>query len=77
MTFTPSGTEKKLMNKTATVRAPRRARPTVRLLQHRLDKLQQRVEDLEDLRELEQDIAENAGKPLVPWEKAKKDLGLD
>jgi hypothetical protein len=65
------------MSKTATVRAARRAQPTVRVLQQRLDKLQQRVEDLEDLRELEQAIAKNAGKPLVPWDKAKKDLGLD
>jgi hypothetical protein len=47
------------------------------VLQQRLDKLRQRVEDLEDLRELEQAIAKNAGKPLVPWDKAKKDLGLD
>ena len=77
LTFTPSGTEKKPMSKIATVRVLRRARPTVRLLQHRLDQLQQRVEDLEDLRNLELAIAENAGRPLVPWEKAKKDLGLD
>ena len=66
------------MNKAATIHhAPRRAQPTVRQLQLRLDRLQQRVEDLEDLRELEKSIAQNAGKPLVPWEKAKKELGLD
>ena len=65
------------MSKTATVRPTRRARPTMRVLVHRLDQLQQRVEDLEDLRELEQAIVENGTKPLEPWAKAKKDLGLD
>jgi hypothetical protein len=36
--------------------------------------LQERVEDLEDLRDLEQAIAENAGKPLLPWEEVKAEL---
>lgn len=40
-------------------------------------RLQERVEDLEDLRDLEEAIAENAGKPLIPWEKAKAELDLD
>ena len=48
----------------------------MRLLQRRLDQLQERLEDLEDLRELELAIAENGRTPLVPWEKAKKELGL-
>lgn len=39
-------------------------------------RLEERIEDLEDLRDLEQAIAENGGKPLIPWEKAKGDLGL-
>ena len=39
--------------------------------------LRERVEDLEDLHDLEQAIVENAGKPLIPWEEAKKDLDLD
>ena len=39
-------------------------------------RLQQRVEDLEDLRDLEAAIAENKGKPLIPWEQAKADLDL-
>ena len=39
--------------------------------------LEKRVEDLEDLRDVEQAIAENAGKPLIPWEVAKKDLDLE
>ena len=37
-------------------------------------RLQQRVEDLEDLRDLEAAIAENDGKPLIPWEQAKAEL---
>lgn len=40
-------------------------------------RLQQRVEDLEDLRDLEAAIAENDGKPLIPWEQAKADLQVD
>jgi len=39
--------------------------------------LQERVEDLEDLRDLEEAIAENDGKPLHPWEKVKAELDLD
>ena len=34
-------------------------------------RLQERVEDLEDLRDLKEAIAENAGKPLIPWEQVK------
>jgi len=34
------------------------------------------IEDLEDLRELNQAIETNGNKPLVPWAKAKKELGL-
>ena len=37
-------------------------------------RLQERVEDLEDLRDLEAAIAENAGKPLIPWEQVKPEL---
>lgn len=66
------------MIKTATLHTRRRrpARPTMRLLQRRLDQLQERLEDLEDLRELELAIAENGRTPLVSWEKTKKELGL-
>ena len=39
--------------------------------------LQERVENLEDLRDLGAAIAENAGKPLIPWEQAKAELELD
>jgi hypothetical protein len=40
-------------------------------------RLEQRVEDLEDLRDLEQAIAENGNAPLIPWEDAKRDLDLN
>lgn len=40
-------------------------------------RLQQRVEDLEDLHDLEAAVAENDGKPLIPWEQAKADLEID
>jgi hypothetical protein len=40
-------------------------------------RLQERVEDLEDLRDLEEAIAENADKPLIPWEQVKLELELD
>ncbi len=40
-------------------------------------RLEQRVEDLEDLRDLEQAIADNGNAPLIPWEDAKRDLDLD
>jgi len=40
-------------------------------------RLQERVEDLEDLRDLEEAIAENGGKPLIPWEQIKAEIGLE
>jgi len=45
-------------------------------LHRELQELRRRLEDLEDLRELNQAIERNGPKPLVPWAKAKKDLGL-
>ena len=39
--------------------------------------LRERVEDLEDLRDLEEAITENAGKPLIPWDRVKAELDLD
>ena len=45
-------------------------------LRRELVELRQRVEDLEDLRELNQAIERNGNKPLVRWAKAKKEFGL-
>jgi predicted phage tail protein len=41
-----------------------------------LRELQETLEDLEDRLDLAKAIAENAGKPLIPWEIAAKDLGI-
>ncbi|MEO8427636.1 MAG: hypothetical protein ABI651_11050 [Verrucomicrobiota bacterium] len=46
-------------------------------LQRQLTQLRQRVEALGDLRELNAAIERNQGKHLIPWETAKKELGLD
>jgi hypothetical protein len=46
----------------------------IETLNQAVARLQQRVEDLEDLRDLESAIAENADKPLIPWEQAKTEL---
>ncbi len=58
--------------------AKRKTNPqfTLGTLHRELVELRQRVEDLEDLRELNQAIERNCNKRLVPWAKAKKELGL-
>jgi len=50
---------------------------TTEFLYEELVRLRERVEDLEDLRELNAAIARNKGKKLVPWAAAKKELGLE
>ncbi|MCX6903762.1 MAG: hypothetical protein NTW03_09855 [Verrucomicrobia bacterium] len=57
-------------------RLPAQPKLTLRALQEGLAALNRRVEDLEDLRELNQAIERQTAKPLVPWAKAKKELGL-
>jgi hypothetical protein len=62
------------------IRPPRksdRPRTTLSGLQAELAALRERVEDLEDLRELNEAIERNAGKKAIPWEKARKELGLE
>ena len=49
----------------------------IKSLSQTVTRLQSRVEDLEDLRDLEEAIVENAGKPLLPWEQVKAELDLD
>jgi hypothetical protein len=51
-------------------------RVTLRRLSAQLIRLRKRVEDLEDLRDLNEAIARNNGKPGTPWEQARKELGL-
>ena len=51
-------------------------RLTLRRLSVKFERLSRRVEDLEDLRDLNEAIARNAGKPGTPWSEVKKELGL-
>lgn len=60
----------------ATRRRPVR-RPTLRSLSQQMARLRSRVEELEDLRDFNAAVARNQGRPGVPWDKAKADLGLD
>ncbi len=50
--------------------------PTVQQLAAELARLRQRIEDLEDVRELDAAISHNADKPLIPWDEARADRGL-
>ncbi len=52
-------------------------KPTLKALAAEMRRLQERLEDVEDLIELRSAIERNAGKPGVPWEKVKEDLDLD
>jgi len=62
--------ERKLMTEAAILEK-------IETLNEAVARLQERVEDLEDLRDLEEAIAENAGKPLIPWDEVKAELGLE
>ena len=42
-----------------------------------VDRLRKRVENFEDLRDLNNAVERNGGKPLVPFAKVRKDLGLE
>lgn len=53
-----------------------KAKPSLKRVSAEVAKLRARVEDLEDLRDLNAAIVRNAGKPGTPWAKAKKELGL-
>ena len=53
------------------VRRATRARVTLRALHAEMQRLRERVEDLEDLRELNAAIECNKGKKLIPWAQAK------
>ncbi len=51
-------------------------KPTLRSLSRELTGLRVRVEELEDLRDLNAAIVRNRGKAGVAWSKAKAGLGL-
>lgn len=50
--------------------------PTVQQLAAELARLLERIEDLEDARELDAAISRNGEKPLIPWDEAKADLSF-
>lgn len=52
-------------------------KPTLESLAVEVRRLQERLEDLEDLMELRAAVERNAGKPAIPWEKVKAELELD
>jgi cell division protein FtsB len=49
---------------------------TVQQLAAEVTRLRERVEDLEDARELDAAIGRNDEKPLIPWDQAKNELNL-
>jgi hypothetical protein len=51
--------------------------PAIEQLAAEIASLRDRVEDLEDARELEVAIQRNGEKPLIPWDQVKKDLGFE
>lgn len=61
---------------TATKRTLRPKPATLRHLCQEMARLRRRVEDLEDLRDLSAAVTRNAGKPGIPWAKAKATLSL-
>jgi hypothetical protein len=50
--------------------------PTISEISAELARLRDRVENLEDARELDAAIRRNGDKPLIPWEQVKEDIGL-
>jgi hypothetical protein len=60
-----------------TLQAAKPKKRTVQQLATELDGLRERVEDLEDLRDLREAVKRNGDKPLIPWSRAKKELGID
>ena len=52
-------------------------KPTVESLAAEMHRLQERIEDMEDLIELRGAIERNAGKPGVPWQQVKTELDLE
>lgn len=51
--------------------------PTLESLAREVRRLQERIEDMEDLLELRAAVTRNAGKPGVSWEQAKAELDLE
>jgi len=66
-----SKTAKKLMSDATTLE-----KPTLESLAAEVRRLQERLEDMEDLMELRAAVERNAGKPGTPWEQVKTELDL-
>lgn len=49
---------------------------TVQQLAAEVARLRERVEDLEDAKELDAAISRNGDRPLIPWDKAKNELDV-
>lgn len=58
------------------IKKKRVRKPTLQALSKAMARLEARVEELEDLRDLNAAIERNRGKPGVPWSKVKVELGL-
>lgn len=52
-------------------------KPTLKSLAAQMRRLEQRIEDMEDLIELRSAVERNVGKPGIPWEQVKSELELD
>ena len=52
-------------------------KPTLESLAAEVRRLQERLEDVEDLMELRAAVERNAGKPGTSWEQVKADLEQD
>jgi hypothetical protein len=52
-------------------------KPTLEGLAVAVRRLQERLEDMEDLLELRAAVERNAGKPGAPWDQVKAELDLD
>ncbi len=60
----------------AAIKRPAKSKPSLKRMSAELAQLRARVEDLEDLRDLNAAISRNGGKRGIPWAQAKKELGL-
>jgi hypothetical protein len=59
-----------------TLNVPKSRKRPIRQLVAEVDGLRARVEDLEDVGDLREAVRRNGNKPLIPWTRAKKELGL-
>ena len=59
-----------------TLQGAKSRRVTLRQLSAEVIRLRKRVEDLEDLSDLNEAIARDEGKPGTPWEQVEKELEL-